>query len=94
MIQMYCRRNHGSTGELCSQCVWLHDYALERLDKCPCGEKKSTCANCPIHCYKPDMRWQVTEVMRFSGPRMLFSHPTLALGHLVDGLRDRKKDSE
>jgi hypothetical protein len=29
-------------------------------------------------------------VMRYAGPRMLLSHPVLALLHLIDGLRRRR----
>ena len=58
-----------------------------RLDKCPFLEGKTTCANCPVHCYKSDMREKVREVMRYSGPRMTLRHPILAVFHLIDGLR-------
>jgi hypothetical protein len=30
--------------------------------------------------------------MRYAGPRMLLSHPILAILHLIDGLRARPKD--
>jgi hypothetical protein len=60
---------------------------MERLDTCPFQAGKTTCAKCPIHCYKPDMREQVRTVMRYAGPRMLLRHPILALWHLVDGVR-------
>jgi hypothetical protein len=33
------------------------------------------------------MREQVRAVMRFSGPRMLVSHPVLSALHILDGLR-------
>ena len=32
---------------------------LGRLDRCPYGAEKTTCVNCPTHCYKPAMRDQV-----------------------------------
>ena len=31
------------------------------------------------------MRERVREVMRYSGPRMLWRHPVLAAAHLMDG---------
>ncbi|NPV05926.1 MAG: nitrous oxide-stimulated promoter family protein [Syntrophaceae bacterium] len=88
MIRIYCRGRHGSTGELCSQCAELRAYAERRLGKCPFGAGKPTCANCPIHCYRVDMREQVREVMRYAGPRMIWRHPVLAALHLVDGRRE------
>ena len=84
MIEIYCRGNHAPAGELCPECQQLAAYAMQRIEKCPFQADKPTCAKCPIHCYKPAMREQVRQVMRFSGPRMLFSHPILALLHLLD----------
>ncbi len=85
MIEIYCRENHSRAGELCPDCQQLAGYALQRIEKCPFQENKPTCAKCPIHCYKPDMRERVRQVMRFSGPRMLLAHPILAILHLLDG---------
>jgi hypothetical protein len=59
------------------------DYARTRLRKCPFQEGKTTCAKCPIHCYKPDRREKIRAVMRYAGPRMLVRHPILALLHLI-----------
>jgi hypothetical protein len=40
-----------------------------------------------VHCYKPDRREQVRQVMRWAGPRLAFRHPWLALMHFIDGRR-------
>jgi hypothetical protein len=37
-----------------------------------------------IHCYKPAMREKIKNVMRYSGPRVTFRHPILALFHVID----------
>ena len=89
MSEIYCHAQHGTRGaELCADCRELRDYAVQRLDRCPFQETKSTCANCAVHCYKPDMRERVRAMMRFAGPRMLLYHPILAIWHLwVDGHR-------
>lgn len=87
MIAIYCRAHHGTSGALCAECAELLHYALCRLDRCPFGADKTTCAKCPIHCYKPSMRQKVKEVMRYAGPRMIYRHPYLAVRHLLDGLR-------
>ena len=91
MVTIYCR-GHGHGGRpLCPECADLLSYALCRLDRCPFGEEKTTCAKCPIHCYKPAMRDRVKEVMRYAGPRMLLRHPILALRHQLDSLGSRRK---
>jgi hypothetical protein len=87
MVRLYCSDQHGTNGQLCSECDELMDYALVRLEKCPFQADKTTCANCPVHCYKPDMREKVRAVMRYSGPRMLPRHPILTLFHFRDGRR-------
>lgn len=81
MIRLYCRHKEGNL-ELCDTCRTLLQYAHERLSRCPFGNQKSTCRRCTIHCYKPDKRKQMQEVMRYAGPRMLFHHPWSALCHL------------
>jgi hypothetical protein len=88
MIGIYCCAAHGHQRQepICQECVRLADYAEARLERCPWGEKKPTCARCPAHCYKPDMREAVRNVMRFSGPRMLVHHPVRGIRHLFKGL--------
>jgi hypothetical protein len=92
MFRLYCQKQHGSRNELCSECQELQDYSLKRLDKCPFQQGKTTCAQCPIHCYKADMRARIKVVMRFSGPRMLLAHPILTVQHYIDGLRKEPLD--
>ncbi len=87
MIGIFCRDRHGTKGEICSDCAGLLAYAVKRLDKCPFGAKKPTCAHCPVHCYRPDMREKIREVMRHAGPRMIWRHPVLAACHLIEGRR-------
>ncbi len=89
MIRIYCRGQHGTRQGLCRECETLQDYAGLRLEKCPYQEGKTTCAKCPVHCYRPAMREQIRAVMRYAGPRMLLRHPVLALLHLlVDSRRE------
>lgn len=90
MVNLYCRKHHGTSDELCPECQELHDYAMIRLSKCPFQEEKSTCGKCLVHCYKPDMKKKVAKVMRYSGPRMILHHPILALHHVFDGRKKPK----
>ncbi|MFR6299038.1 MAG: nitrous oxide-stimulated promoter family protein [Acutalibacteraceae bacterium] len=39
---------------------------FSRLDHCRWGNDKNFCSQCPCHCYKPDMRVKIKEVMRYS----------------------------
>ena len=88
MAEIYCAAHHQrSNDHLCDSCQEFLDYAGVRLEKCPYGEDKPTCANCPIHCYKPARKEQVREIMRYAGPRMLWRHPLLTIPHLLDGFR-------
>lgn len=90
MILLYCRKKHHSK-ELCPQCEELEDYCHYRLSLCPWGDKKPFCANCSIHCYNKEHRERIREVMRFSGPRMLFHHPVMAMRHLIETKREKRR---
>jgi len=87
MIECYCRAHHRPAETVCADCRNLIDYAEARLERCPFGEQKPTCVNCPVHCYRSEERATVKEIMRFAGPRMIWQHPVLALRHLLDGRR-------
>lgn len=88
MVAIYCRDHHQPVdGAPCPGCTDFLTYAGRRLEKCPYGQDKPTCANCPIHCYKRDPREFARTVMRYAGPRMMWRHPWLALMHLADGRR-------
>jgi hypothetical protein len=89
MIRIYCEAHHRSS-VLCAKCAELSNYAEKRLANCPFQEHKGTCGKCIVHCYKPEMREKIIEVMRFSGPRMMFRHPFLATAHLIDERRSGK----
>jgi len=94
MIALYCRGRHSMPeGELCYSCRELLTYALSRLDKCPFGDNKPACSACPVHCYKPARRKDIQEVMRYSGPRMMRSHPLLAIRHLLKKLKTSKVET-
>lgn len=83
MIRLYCLKKE-MNATLCADCEELLYYAHTRLDRCPFGEKKSSCKKCKVHCYKPAMREKMRKVMRFSGPRMILYAPWEAIKHLLD----------
>ncbi len=98
MIKIYCHGNHHTKGnDLCEECKKLTEYALFRLDKCPFKENKGFCSFCKIHCYKPEMKEKIRLVMKYSGPRMIFTHPIFALKHpiaLMKYKRMKKRESK
>lgn len=92
MIALFCRKRHGSrAGELCAECAELDAYARSRSDRCPFMETKTFCSNCRVHCYRPEMREKIREVMRFSGPRMIFHHPVAAIRHVVKTRAEKRR---
>ena len=91
MIKLYCRKNHGAKHVLCPDCKALSEYAEQRSDKCPFMESKTFCSNCKVHCYKPEMREKIREVMRFSGPRMIMYHPIMAIRHVIESKKEKRR---
>ena len=91
MIKLYCNKKHHANKGLCEDCAILDAYAKLRSDKCPFMETKTFCSNCKVHCYKPEMREKIREVMRFSGPRMMLYHPVLAVRHVIESKRERNR---
>ena len=91
MVRIYCRAAHRAPRACCPDCVKLLEYARARLDHCPFGRFKTTCANCPVHCYRPAERDLMRRVMRLAGPRMLFRHPWLTLWHACQSFRGKPR---
>lgn len=87
MIRIYCRAKHQPEGELCAECEGLRAYALRRIERCTFQPDKPTCGKCPVHCYRPEMRERIRNVMRYAGPRMLTADPIAAVRHLIRTFR-------
>lgn len=86
MIQIYCNKKHKSKkNQLCEDCSNLANYAIARVEHCPYMETKTFCSSCKRHCYKPEMREKIKNVMRFSGPRMIIYNPKMAIKHVFEG---------
>lgn len=94
MIALYCKKQHHTKQSLCPDCAALDAYARQRSDCCPFMETKTFCSNCKVHCYKPEMREKIRQVMRFSGPRMLFHHPIAAIRHVMETNKEKKRLEE
>ena len=94
MIALYCKKQHHTKNGLCLECAALDAYARQRSDRCPFMETKTFCSNCKVHCYKPQMREKIRQVMRFSGPRMLFHHPIAAIRHVIETKKEKQRLEE
>ena len=96
MIRLYCRKNHKeydkTTGKMCPSCQELSDYARLRSQKCPFMEEKTFCANCKVHCYKPEMRETDSgRLCGFPDRGCCLYHPALAVWHLICSKKEAKK---
>lgn len=91
MIRIYCRKEHGTKKALCPDCAALLQYAVQRSENCPFMESKTFCSNCKVHCYKPEMREKIRAVMRFSGPRMILYHPVMAVRHVAESKKEKRR---
>jgi hypothetical protein len=88
MVEIYCTGHHMARGGmLCPECGVFLEYAEKRLEKCPYGPRKPTCARCPVHCYKREQRELASRIMKYSGPRMAWRHPWLSIAHVLDKAR-------
>lgn len=84
-------RDSGERRDLCPECAELEAYAHARSERCPFMEEKTFCSNCTVHCYRPEMRKRIRTVMRYAGPRMLFHHPVMAIRHMIESQRERRR---
>jgi hypothetical protein len=90
LIELYCKAEHGSRlSGLCMDCSDLLRYSLDRYDACPYKKNGRLCSICEVHCYKGEYRGKIIEVMRFSGPRLVFYHPFLALRYMFLIIRNK-----
>lgn len=85
MIDLYSLNHQGF--EINNECIGLKEYVHERILNCPYQENKPVCRKCTIHCYELSMRSKIKKVMRYSGPRMIFHKPKLAIYHLIHTFR-------
>ena len=86
MIGLYCR-HHLKQDTMPGEYRLLAEYACLRLDHCKYGEQKTSCKNCPTHCYAPKEREEIREVMRWVGPRMIWYSPKDAIVHIFPKLK-------
>jgi len=76
-IQIYCENKHieaikseKSGVHLCHECHETLEYSKVRRKLCPL-DPKPPCKNCEIHCYRPDQRQKIRDIMRHSGMHLI-----------------------
>ena len=91
MTAMYCQSHSATDGAspLCAQCAQFLKYARKRIEYCRYGVQKPACSECPNHCYIPEQKEMVRKIMHYAGPRIITSHPILALLHVWDKYMSR-----
>ena len=55
---------------ICLECAELLDHGMKKRALCPL-DPKPTCKDCHIHCYSPEYRQRIREIMAYSGRRMM-----------------------
>ncbi len=69
-------------------------YAEKRRAFCP-NDPKPFCSYCDTHCYRPDMREHMRDVMRYAGPRSMWhGHAIEGVKHLIEGKKHKVRQSE
>lgn len=92
MLRLYCAHHH--TSEPCADCCQLLEKVRMVLANCPFGDKKPLCSRCSENCLDSRARITIADVMRYSGPRMLYRYPLLTILHFLDLLREGPEISE
>ncbi|MHC4445781.1 MAG: nitrous oxide-stimulated promoter family protein [Planctomycetota bacterium] len=72
----------GKVPHLCPTCLKLITHAYVKRSLCPL-EPKPACKRCPDHCYHPQYRRQIREVMKYSGRKLVLSGRLDYLFHLL-----------
>jgi hypothetical protein len=67
---------------LCHACTKLLTHAFVKRSHCP-FDPKPACKHCPEHCYHPDYRARIREVMKYSGIRLVLTGRLDYLYHLL-----------
>ncbi len=71
----------GKQPRLCPDCQKLLAHALVKRTVCPM-DPKPQCKHCPKHCYHPNYRQKIKEVMKYSGKKLLMRGRVDYLLHL------------
>jgi len=91
MINIYCSAHHKQNNVMCPDCQSIFEYAESRIDKCQFKSQNLVCSKCKVHCYRTEMREKIKEIMRYSGPIMIWKHPLLVVRYLKNKILNIRK---
>ena len=90
--RIYCAAHHDSlfkdSAGLCGSCRQTVERTLERTVSCPFGHE-GNCQDCDIQCQRGEDQRRIREIMRYSAPRMAFTHPLMTIDYLRKKARKR-----
>ena len=69
--------------KVCDDCQRLLAHAVVKRALCPLDPKPS-CRVCAVHCYSPEYRRKIREVMKFSGRHLILRGHLHLLLHLLE----------
>ena len=76
-IQIYCDNKHRERPKIndngtniCAECQNTLSYSSKMREYCSL-DPKPICKKCTIHCYKPEYRQRIKEIMRHSGMSLI-----------------------
>jgi len=55
---------------ICVACAELLEHGMKKRALCPL-DPKPTCKSCHVHCYTPEYRQKIREIMAYSGRKMI-----------------------
>ena len=87
MIGIFCRDLHRTDGaQLCPECEELLEYVKNRIASCPQGSGKYFCSECKTHCFAPNRRQKIKQIVEYSRPDGLLRSPLVNIRHKLGRL--------
>ena len=95
MIELYCRGHHGTPkGRLCPRLRGPAGLRRRAGGPLPAYSDQNVLQRLPNALLQARDAERIRQVMRWSGPRMLFHHPVLAVRHLAETRKQKKGQSD
>lgn len=85
MIRLYCKNNHKDY--LCNDCKNLISYSNIRTDYCKRLDEFFFCSSCDRTCYDNENLEKIRKIMRYSGPRMIYSDPKASVRFVSEKIK-------
>ena len=91
MIRLYCRKKHGTKKIFVPNAKHFRSMRCSAVINAPLWKPRpfaltAVCIVTSRKCVK-----KIREVMRFSGPRMILHHPVMAVRHVIESKKEKKR---